>query len=563
MPHIFTRGGISDKLIKLLWRRRSAGELAGIGEMLAMTYTYLWIFFVFAFLGWCGEVVFAAVRERRFVNRGFLNGPLCPIYGLGVVAMDFFLRPFGDSLPVLLVGSMLLGSALEYLAGFLLEKLFHQKWWDYSDTPHNLHGYICLKFSVLWGIAGAMIVRYVMPFSHWLFSQIPQTVGWALLIALGSVLLADFLVTAIGLIGLNRKLKNLEYVTSRLRMGSDRLGEDLFQGAVALHDKQQEGRQLLQTKRLAGKQALQKDWQREAARLKVKYEKNIQNNWLRRRLLKAFPDLRILKYNEQLEELRQNMDVLRRRSWEALRKRNEDARAAYETRLAPGEERPFAFGLCYSKLFWIFMVGNVVGFVLETLYALVTTHEFQVRVGLVFGPFIPVYGLGAVAITLLLSRMYSQKDIMIFLASMFIGGGFEYLCSFVQQAVFGTVSWEYSDSPLNIGGRTNLMFSFFWGILGMLWVKDLYPAMSRIIQKIPKRVGRPLTVIFTVLMVIDVLLSAGAVYRRSERVNHVPATNAVQEFFDTYFPDSYLDFIFPHMQYVGKPELPVSPPQEQ
>ena len=128
----------------------------------------------------------------------------------------------------------------------------------------------------------------------------------------------------------------------------------------------------------------------------------------------AFPNLQVLKHNEQLEELRQNMSVLRRRSWEALRKRNEDARAAYETRLAPGEERPFAFGLCYSKLFWIFMVGNVVGFVLETLYALVRTHEFQIRVGLVFGPFIPVYGLGAVAITLLLWRMYNQKDIMIF-----------------------------------------------------------------------------------------------------------------------------------------------------
>ena len=183
---------------------------------------------------------------------------------------------------------------------------------------------------------------------------------------------------------------------------------------MALYDKQQESKQVLLTKGLAGKRALQKDWQREAARLKVKYEENIRNNWLRRRLQNAFPDLRILKYNEQLEELRQNMDVLRRRSWEALRKRNEDARAAYETRLAPGEERPFAFGLCYSKLFWIFMVGNVVGFVLETLYALVRTHEFQVRVGLVFGPFIPVYGLGAVAITLLLWRMYNQKDIMIF-----------------------------------------------------------------------------------------------------------------------------------------------------
>ena len=516
-----------------------------------MLYTYLWCFFLFAFLGWCAEVAFAAVRQRRFVNRGFLNGPLCPIYGLGVVGLDFLLRPFAGSLAVLLVGSMLLGSALEYAAGFLLEKLFHQKWWDYSDNPHNLHGYICLKFSVLWGVAGALVVRYLTPFTHQLFSKIPTSVGWVLLILLGSLFLADFLVTAIGLIGLNRKLKNLEYVTSRLRMGSDKLGEDISKRAISFHDK-----------RLAGKAALQKDWQREALRLKEKYERNIQDNWLRRRLLKAFPDLELLKYNEQLEEFRQNMDVLRRRSWEALRRRNEDARAAYETRLAPGEERPFAFGLCYDKLFWIFMVGNVTGFVLETLYALATTHRFQVRVGLVFGPFIPVYGLGAVIITLLLSRLYNQKDIMIFLASMFIGGGFEYICSFLQQVVFGTVSWEYSDSPLNIGGRTNLMFSFFWGILGLLWVKDLYPAMSRMIQKVPKSTGRTLTVVLTVVMVVDILLSAGAVYRRSERVNHIPATNPVQVFFDQYFPDSYLDFIFPHMQYVGKPELPTPAPDQ-
>ena len=514
-----------------------------------MTYTYLWSFFLFAFLGWCSEVAFAAVRQRRFVNRGFLSGPLCPIYGLGVVGMDFLLRPFSGNLAMLLVGSMLLGSALEYLAGFLLEKLFHQKWWDYSDSPHNLHGYICLKFSVLWGVAGAVVVRYLMPLSHDLFSRIPTSVGWVLLIILGSLVTADFLVTAIGLVGLNRKLKNLEYVTSRLRLGSDKLGEDISKGAIALNDK-----------RLAGKKALQKDWQREAVRLKEKYERNIQDNYLRKRLLKAFPDLQLLKYNEQLEEFRQNVDVLRRRSWEAMRKRNEDARAAYETRLAPGEERPFAFGLCYEKLFWIFMVGNVVGFVLETLYALATTHQFQVRVGLVFGPFIPVYGLGAVVITLLLSRLYNQKDIMIFLASMFIGGAFEYLCSFMQQAMFGTVSWEYSDSPLNIGGRTNLMYSFFWGILGLLWVKDLYPAMSRIIQKVPKRLGRTLTVILTLLMAVDILLSVGAVYRRSERVNEIPATNPIQVFFDEYFPDSYLDFIFPHMQYVGRPELPKPTP---
>ena len=103
-----------------------------------MLYTYLWTFFLFAFLGWCSEVVFAAIKQRRFVNRGFLNGPLCPIYGIGVVAIDFLLRPFQGNLPVLLVGGMLLGSALEYLVGFFLEKLFHQKWWDYSDQPHKI-----------------------------------------------------------------------------------------------------------------------------------------------------------------------------------------------------------------------------------------------------------------------------------------------------------------------------------------------------------------------------------------------------------------------------------------
>ncbi len=511
-------------------------------------YIYLWCFFLFAFLGWCAEVAFAAVRERRFVNRGFLNGPLCPIYGIGVVLIDFLMAPFGRNLTSLLIGSMFLGSALEWLAGFLLEKLFHQKWWDYSDQPHNLNGYICLRFSVLWAFAGALVVRYIMPAAWRLFSLIPRPLGWVLLGALGALFLADFVVTAVGLVGLNRKLRNLEYVTSRLRMGSDKLGADLSHGAMALHDR-----------RGALKKALEKDWQREAARLKVKYEENLRQNWLRRRLFKAFPDLRVLRHNEQLEELRQNVDALRRRSWERMRKRDEAARAAYESSLAPGEERPFAFGLCYSKLFWIFMVGTVVGFVLETVYILLRIHKLEMRAGLVFGPFIPVYGLGAVVITLLLYRMYNQKDIMIFLASMFIGGAFEYLCSFAQQAVFGTVSWEYSDTPLNVGGRTNLMYAFFWGILGLVWVKDLYPALSRKIQKIPKKVGRPLTVVVTVLMAADILLSAGAVYRQSQRVNGIPATNVVQEFFDNFFPDEYLEFVYPRMEYVGKPELPAPP----
>lgn len=513
-----------------------------------MIYSYLWLFFIFSFIGWCSEVVFAAIREKRFVNRGFLNGPFCPIYGFGVLIIDFLLKPFGHNMAALLIGSLLIGSGLEWLAGFLLEKLFGQKWWDYSDQPHNLNGYICLKFSILWSVAGALTVRFVVPLTEYFVSLMPKPLGYVLLTVLGAVLLSDFIVTVIAILGLNRKLKNLEMVSAQLRKSSDFIGKELYEGAMAA-----EGR----------KEERKAQWQKEALRLREKYEESLRTNKLHRRLLKAFPDLKSLKHNVQLEELRKNVNVFRKRSKALLQKHNEEAKLAYELKISKGQEKPFAFGLCYSKLFWIFMIGNFVGFVLETIYALLMPpHQLELRVSVVFGPFILVYGFGAVVITLLLYKMYNQKDIMIFFASMVIGGAFEYFCSFFQQAMFGTVSWEYSDSALNIGGRTNLMYSFFWGVLGLIWVKDLYPIMSRFIQKIPKKVGRPITVAVTIFMVIDIALSAGAVYRRSERINNIPATNAVQKFFDTCFDDDFLDMIYPNMQYVGKPELPQKGPAD-
>lgn len=359
-------------------------------------YTYLWCFFIYAFLGWCGEVAYAGAIERRFVNRGFLNGPVCPIYGVGVAVIAFFMRPFSNSLAALIIGSMILGSALEWLAGWLLEKIFRQKWWDYSDEPHNLNGYICLKFSVLWGFAGAVVVRFVVPATARLTGMLPRGLGWVLLAVMGGLLLADLSVTVVSIIGLNRKLKMLDYVSQRLKTGSDRLGEELFEHAAAAQEKAAA-------------------WQQDAVRLREKYEQSLRANLLHRRLLKAFPDLHSLRHNEQLEELRRSMDLVRRRSKDAIRRRNEAATAAYEEHLAPGQEKPFAYMLCYEKLFWIFMAGNVVGWALETIYALIMPpHQFELRVSLVVGPFILVYGFGAVAITLFLRKMYNQRDALIF-----------------------------------------------------------------------------------------------------------------------------------------------------
>lgn len=503
-----------------------------------MLYTYLYCFFIYAFLGWCGEVLFAAAVEKRFVNRGFLNGPVCPIYGMGVALIALLMGPFSGNLLALFIGSMVLGSALEWTAGFLLEKIFRQKWWDYSDEPHNLNGYICLKFSVLWGFAGAFVVRFVVPATSRLVNLMPRTLGWVLLAVMGGLIVTDLAVTVAAIIGLNRKLKMLELLAARLRSGSDKLGEDLFEHAVSA----KKHAELLQL---------------DAEKLHAHYEQSLRSNALHRRLLKAFPDLHSLRHNEQLEALREGMDVFRRKSRDAVMRRNQAAIEAYEPHLPEGGEKPFAYMICYEKLFWIFMAGNVVGCLLETIYALIMPpHQFELRVSVVFGPFILVYGFGAVAITLFLRRMYNQRDVLIFIASMVVGAAFEYFCSFFQQAAFGTVSWEYSDSPFNVGGRTNLMYSVFWGILGLVWVKDLYPVVSRTLERIPKKLGRTLTVAFTIFMAADIALSAGAVYRQYQRVNGVPAVSAVQELLDSAFPDEVMKVIYPHMQYVGRPELP-------
>ena len=264
-------------------------------------------------------------------------------------------------------------------------------------------------------------------------------------------------------------------VSARLNEGSDRLGEGLFEHALSA----QKQAELLHM---------------DAAKLKEKYERSLQANVIHRRLLKAFPDLRSLRHNEALEALREELDLSRRKVKDAIRRRNAAAVAAYEPHLPPSGEKPFAYMLCYEKLFWIFMAGNVVGCALETVYALILPpHQFELRVSVVFGPFILVYGFGAVALTLFLRKMYNQRDVLIFIASMVLGAAFEYLCSFVQQAAFGSVSWEYSDSAFNIGGRTNLMYSIFWGVLGLVWVKDLYPVVSRTLEQTPKRLGRILT----------------------------------------------------------------------
>ena len=213
-------------------------------------------------------------------------------------------------------------------------------------------------------------------------------------------------------------------------------------------------------------------------------------------------------------------------------------------------KHPFAQGLGFYKLFWIFFLGCVIGVVVETFWCLGTKFYVENRSGVIYGPFNPVYGFGAVVLTVGLQQLARKRDMWVFLGSMVLGGGVEYLCSWTQEMAFGTVSWEYSKTPFNLQGRTNLMFAFCWGILGLLWVREFYPRMSDWIERIPQRVGIPLTWVLLVLMLANMGISALAVARWTDRVHGVPPQNSVDVFLDETYPNDRMSRVYPNMMVV-------------
>lgn len=181
----------------------------------------LWYFYIYGFLGWCSEVAFAAVAHGKFVNRGFVNGPICSIYGFGVMSVLLVLG-------LLFGGSVLFTSAIEYLTGWVLEKVFHDKWWDYSKRPLNLKGYVCLEFSVLWGIACVFVVDVFQPLVAKVVDLIPKKLGWVLLGTFSALWIADNIITAMEIRKLPKKLRALQAIEDSLTAISDEIGEEIY-----------------------------------------------------------------------------------------------------------------------------------------------------------------------------------------------------------------------------------------------------------------------------------------------------------------------------------------------
>lgn len=304
-------------------------------------YEYLWFFMIYAVGGWCLEVCYHVVTQGKFVNRGFLNGPACPIYGFGMIIVIICLLPLRDNKLLMFAGSIVLATLLELVTGFLLEKLFHERWWDYSKEPFNFHGYICVKFSLEWGIACLIVVDVIHNAFVWCIKHFPALPGTVLLVICLLVLAADCVATVVTIIGFNKRLRLMNEIGLRIKSMSEAVGGELTDATLyGLEKSQQVKEQLDDTKeRLDEKSAaLRREMdersaavkreldERSAAFKKELDEKRTENaaraeaeldalkarlERLRApqargqlRLLRAFPDMKNDKFSSELEQLK-------------------------------------------------------------------------------------------------------------------------------------------------------------------------------------------------------------------------------------------------------------------
>lgn len=430
-------------------------------------YQLLWIFFIYSFIGWCGEVVLAAVNRHKFVNRGFVSCPLCPVYGAGAVAVSVFLPELEERLFFLFLGGMIVTAFVEYLTGRLLELIFHKKWWDYSDQKFQLDGYVCLKNSVIWGICSVLVIRIFNPLLCRGLELLPMLLGEVLLWVLGVLLAIDFIGSGIAVLGL-KKQGRISQITEELHRTS-------------------------------------------------KILENALTERIQRRMVKAFPNIESGGLSGSMEK------------------------GAAEKGVKAEEKARFAQGCGFFKLASLFILGAFLGDIVETIFCFLTTGKLMSRSSLVFGQFSIVWGLACALLTWMLYRYRDRSDRFIFVFGTVLGGAYEYICSVFTEIAFGTVFWDYSEIPFNLGGRINLLYCFFWGIAAVVWMKGVYPLLSRWIEKLPARAGNIGCTILVVLLAADMIVSALALARYSERQAGAPEQSAAGQMLDEYFPDEFIE----------------------
>ena len=292
-----------------------------------MTYYQIcWYFLIYSFGGWVVEVIFHAVALGKVINRGFLNGPVCPVYGFGVLsvfAMINTLQSSGYQMSdsMIFVFGVVLATVVELIAGWLLDVCFHARWWDYSAKPLNFHGYICLEFSLIWGLAIVLVVKVFQKYvENHTSPQADSILGWIVLAILYCMYLTDFIVTVAVIQGLNKKLTQLDKIRSDMRIISDKISDTVAgttidtaqaieKGKVQTALARAELREAAETKKDQSIEKLRK----KRAELQREFDElanSITNHTIvgQGRIIKAFPEMKHRDYYELIQELRKKFE---------------------------------------------------------------------------------------------------------------------------------------------------------------------------------------------------------------------------------------------------------------
>lgn len=448
-----------------------------------------------SFLGWIFSCSHSYFSEKKFYNKGFLTLPFCPAYGVSGVICYLVFEHIGSNPLITFVGSALLISLLSLILGIVLEKILACKPWDYSHTKLSIGSYISVPNSIMLGIYGVFTVHMLIPLLNTGLALIPHTVSVIICLSLCGVMVIDAILSLITVIRLRRRVKRLKIEVVREETGLSPEKTEEF------------------TKN---------------------YNMLFTNSMLRKRMVNAYPELKSSAYVKMISDKLTEIKAENIKQYELV----------YENK----EDRPFASGLCLEKLFILFLIGSFIGTCIETIYAPFAEGHFELRVGMVYGPFIPVYGGGAVLLTLVLYKLYKLSDIALFILSAFLGAFFEYMSSWFQETFLGTVSWDYSDMPLNIGGRTCLLYSLFWGFLGLVLIRYIYPFASKLIEKIPKKQGSVIVVVVFIFMLYNAFVSVSSIYRWNQRAVGNPPANSFERYIDHHFDDKKMKTLFPHMR---------------
>lgn len=216
-----------------------------------------------------------------------------------------------------------------------------------------------------------------------------------------------------------------------------------------------------------------------------------------------------------------------------------------------GKSDSFAKGLNGYKIVWIFIICSILGYLVEMGWCYLYHGFFESRKSLLYGPFSIIYGIGAVLIVTIVDRLKNRNNFTVFWVSAIFGVAFEFICSVLQEYIFGSVSWDYTGKPLTIGGRASLIFAFGWGLLAILVLRILLPRLNHIIEAIPNHSGMIITWCLIIFMVSNIFLSAAAVIRQNERREGEPAATQFEQFLDRHYPDEKLNHIYVNMRIAG------------